>query len=1331
MDSVADENEAKTALKHAETYYWLGLTEQGNPHAFDRAAEFLTKASRHLADTTNSELARTVEALSHDIAEQREVAHDTLFGVFPLVRFLNGRFLATPGPASTFELWEDPDIMAVTNAGKSLLDSLDFYMRANTQNQFFFASFPFNRTHENELRYMVGSDARFSAQPENFLANLLPQEKLRHAQSRLPDSNLAELLMNATEANQIAFVTSFFMNQADNVHYYQTRAQVFERDEGLVKQFTAKGLCRDLRDRLAPILLVQAGFLVLLGLLWTISRPMCRFCNRQPPQWEDLGLGITIFLGARLLPWITLPIIATIRPAPEALAVDTWWWPLLAGFTVLGLPLAALAVASITLPGLRDKSVASLAIPFGGAALGGAAYLSGPALTFLGLSALPHIALLAIIITLVAGFIAWSVNSCTNNNHGQRLLSHLVMTSFLAGLSATALMALEMKSLAFLAAGTIVTASIPAFSAMSRSGRNEKALERERPAHVVTSAEAKDFMEICNCLRFQVPQWYGKLKEHLDQAKENGPTLAIVEGGAGSGKTRLTQELEYALRAEIGNERFQCIRLISRETLGGVEITPLEPFRKATANYMKSAGLNIDPAISPVLDEILGLFPGGPLIMNALRRDDGASTPGAENYGRMLRVISNICENARLTLLVVDDPMFMDSASKDLLYRLLLDARNRKFRLAVLLSTRDKECLKSVQGALDNTPTFHLKWDQEELERFLRESLCLAESSVDRLAKRMMEQRTENIELLLNTLREMAGKGQIIKSQTGNFSLLPQTIPEIASVVGLIQQSLEKLTLQDRVYLELAAQLGSSFEADILAQALNVDRLELLQCLYRIERDTGMIRDVLDEEDVYEFSSTSVLHGMRNLAVSELHTKPNHMPQLVRDYHKLITDCLENQPEQNVNVFMLAEHAYKAGPKYAEKAYAYCRNAALQALSMNQYDAAQTFATQALERGPRPQSVNEPAKLRELVEIVCAAIEAMLNQGRGNQDALALAQHWIEDLTKIAPGEDAILGPLLRKAALAAYRLGPDQQMLVTAIRYAEEAGRFDSGDSVHQAECLHVRGLSLNRRTENSLNQALELFAKARELLLKQLGLSDWEKHAAALAQKCLGSTEQVRTLIKDMGVDLRKGGKALALLAQIENSFGVIRSCFDTNSQDEQVDRHYRTSLALKVAIGDLTGQAISYGGMGRISAKLGNFDSALALFQKNLDLSEQLGDFTGQIRMHSDMGEIHLKRNEPTRALKCYEKSLELASLCHHEVSVFFALIGAMKSSLALKQDRFVDHYGLLLLNAIFALQQKKAFYFAEPVHVLCRILSDAPKQSNLLRKLQQSIILEEKI
>ena len=160
-----------------------------------------------------------------------------------------------------------------------------------------------------------------------------------------------------------------------------------------------------------------------------------------------------------------------------------------------------------------------------------------------------------------------------------------------------------------------------------------------------------------------------------------------------------------------------------------------------------------------------------------------------------------------------------------------------------------------------------------------------------------------------------------------------------------------------------------------MAAAFDRPCLDLLVNLDEIERTTGMVRDVRDRDDIYEFHSWFLVEKIRKTlgldgggagesyeqramsyepASSKLiaHRSSLIAPaaalQIAREYHGRLAAALEGIPAASANrLFDLATYYYIAGVRYAPKGVEHCLRAADAAASMCDFAAANRYLQMA------------------------------------------------------------------------------------------------------------------------------------------------------------------------------------------------------------------------------------------------------------------------------------------------------------------------------------------------------------------------------------------------
>ena len=138
--------------------------------------------------------------------------------------------------------------------------------------------------------------------------------------------------------------------------------------------------------------------------------------------------------------------------------------------------------------------------------------------------------------------------------------------------------------------------------------------------------------------------------------------------------------------------------------------------------------------------------------------------------------------------------------------------------------------------------------------------------------------------------------GLLVLKQEADFKNIPlpsQLKEMFAEKFSMLDEELKRI-------LETASFIGETFEANILSDIWKIDRLKLLHKLREAE-EHGFVKDVSEKDDVYKFSNKSIIAELRRYASKGL--KNDRRPQIVKEYHKMITNIMLYKKEIDPNTF--------------------------------------------------------------------------------------------------------------------------------------------------------------------------------------------------------------------------------------------------------------------------------------------------------------------------------------------------------------------------------------------------------------------------------------------
>jgi hypothetical protein len=241
-------------ILHAETYYWLGMAEQGNMAAFRKGLQHLARANSLVQDAPLSEIERSryqarIKGLQIDLEEQVEIAHDTLFGVFPLTRFLTRSLFAESTTLDTFEVIDDPTVMAATSAARKLALTTITEWKERHQLDVVFTSVPNNPQLENEALYVFNSHPKFFVHNLREVTDALTPGQLVEFKAGNVTPEIRQRLLDAFGLNDLLVVLVRENDVVDDDYFYVLEGAIYNKvDDAPVHNFAVVDVPRFERE---------------------------------------------------------------------------------------------------------------------------------------------------------------------------------------------------------------------------------------------------------------------------------------------------------------------------------------------------------------------------------------------------------------------------------------------------------------------------------------------------------------------------------------------------------------------------------------------------------------------------------------------------------------------------------------------------------------------------------------------------------------------------------------------------------------------------------------------------------------------------------------------------------------------------------------------------------------------------------------------------------------------------------------------------------------------------------------------------------------------------
>ena len=1018
QDSLSLEK-AREALVHANTYHWLARYKNSDSRDFLTSRQWFEEAIALTGGSDSAEAEKIREIAESGIAEsdiRYENNFDNIMNDYPLFQVLNGL-------NNTYELYDDPDVVAASAALENALVGLRYAGLINDyQMMVVITSDPVNKALEDELHFIVNQFGNYFYRPVEEQLDVISPEEVKSIYG-LPDNpaGLAALkkLGDAWNEQYLVNVKLIENDIVGDVNYFGAWFYLWDVQSGqLVKSLYADGFAEDRRyiKGQIPIVLIIAVLLVIC--LPVAFKYVYSFVFRTDLRSVHLYTSLYAFAVTLAMHY---PIVAAFKawaPDPGTLTIlpmnRLWIYALVSAFAIA--PPVLVYLIGTRVPGIRDRlsdgeSIASLAA---GTLLGNLTHLTLVHVTrfsFEGLNYYYAFSIFTIAITSL--YIGFGVSNKFHKDINRDLISipiYVLVAAFM-------MLGLLGNDNFYFILSIIVGVATPVF-AISYGRVVEYVLGKKQ--NVITDAvfidvlDKERFSELLNHpINFINPfpaqdirKEVGSYFTEMIRSTENGTKgkdklhVLLISGPQGCGKTRLAQEIgrevvdyynsihgvtkddptadNWVLFGdcdEMGQEgpgiQFEPFSQAMHSVLGAGRFEPpLKRANKIKAGFEK-LGMDqvMDSAGLGVLNNILG---------SGSESEEVTSATTTEMADIVEKALVRLSED-RPVVFIIDDTQWIDEATFSLFNELLkkLVAISELPEIYFIVTARvEKEGAEQAENKLvDTLKTFgpnklislmetrsdHFL-EQSRFEEFLSRGLYLDSISARKIALYLNKYEVGNVAQVIQAVNHIL-KADGIQFQKSLASLKKdfqlENMEPPSSAIAQVTQLLKTIGPEERRILECAAFIGTEFNATTLSNALNEERLNVLASLRELESN-GLIADVLDQDDVYRFSSSMILNGLRYVTSNAQAGSSDNMSQIVREYHFRVAKAIEKQfnvsadkvPDTSTiddhTLYRLAKRSKAAGEQMAARALHYNIAAQTRATKSSQYHNSILFGRNAL-----------------------------------------------------------------------------------------------------------------------------------------------------------------------------------------------------------------------------------------------------------------------------------------------------------------------------------------------------------------------------------------------
>jgi tetratricopeptide (TPR) repeat protein len=711
----------------------------------------------------------------------------------------------------------------------------------------------------------------------------------------------------------------------------------------------------------------------------------------------------------------------------------------------------------------------------------------------------------------------------------------------------------------------------------------------------------------------------GRLRELYAQAAAGNGRVALIEGEAGIGKTRLVDELVGRLQHEGEDLNF----LFGTYPPGGAA-TAAGAWSTAYREHFGSEGL------VETLEEYLPVTPVLVPAFAALLR--GEPTPPGEEaltkdsvqtvFVHATRQLSR----ARTTVVLIEDLHFAPEEGRAMFASLALAAPEHRILLVGTARRGLPEAWWADLERLEHASRMELnRLGPKDLAELLRDAFR-SDRLAEELGFRIGEKSDGNPFFVFEIIRGLREEKLLRKRPDGTWATTG-AIREIripSSVQDLIQARIAELDEAEQELLDVAACCGFEFDPSLLADAIGAPRIPVFRKLGHLEKAHRLVRSagrrfVFDHHQVQE----TLYQGLSKVLAGEYHAAIARALEA-----RSGADGLEPAEVGGALAVDLAEHCLAGGE--GERALRYLDPALdhLEAGYMND---------RAIRLTDRVLAVPGLLAGGRRAEVLIRKSQRLDLLGRREEQAAAIE----EALELACTGGDGALELKARQARgtylVSIAKHGEGRRELETALEMAREAGD-------RKEEGVTRGNLGLAYWFEGRTEEALASFESHLEIS-RETGDRHGEARATGnmgLVIADLGRYEEALELDRRCAALAREIGERRTEGTATLNQGLVLWYM----GRYEEAKEHDLRCIAMAREIGDRRNEELATGNLGLVYWSLGENEEAMTCFERHLELAREIGDRRGEGLASENLGLVLSRLGRRAEARVQYERHLAIA-------------------------------------------------------------------------------------
>lgn len=709
-----------------------------------------------------------------------------------------------------------------------------------------------------------------------------------------------------------------------------------------------------------------------------------------------------------------------------------------------------------------------------------------------------------------------------------------------------------------------------------------------------------------------------RLRALFDAVRAGDGRVALVEGEAGVGKSRLVDEFAAALERDGEDLDFLFGSFVPGGSGGAGAFGAA--FRERLGED------DLDTALQRDLGAAPGLVPGMAALLRGEPPPEGRDPLPPESVQTAFVHLARSLAAVRPVVIFADDLHHAPAEGRALFTAL---ARALTGHRVLLVGALRSESADAWVGEIERAGAARIplgRLGPKDVGRLLVEAFR-SERLADELGFRIATKSDGNPFFVFEILRSLRDGSYVARGDDGTWAAT-QAISEIripSSVLEVVQARVAALAPEERDLLDVASCLGFEFDPILVGEVLGVARIPTLKRLAQIERGHRLVRSagerfVFDHHQVQEALYASI-------------------PELLRrEYHASIGETLER----------------RAG------AAATLPGAACVELSSH-------FLRAARPGRARPTLRRALAHLQDahLHEVAVDLIDLALGAGDGDGPSDGFTGDERADLLLSKAYRLSILGdPASERDALdEASRLAESSQDAALRVRVKTDVGWFRSRTAAPDAVAALEGALASARDLGD---RACELKATAR-LAAALWNKGDFEASRAFIERQIelareLGRRNDEATATANLGAVLWSAGLRSRAAPYIEQAVGLARALGDRRFEATAtanlglvaIDRGrleeawslHEKALAIAREIGDRRAEIHAAGNAGATLRDLGRLAEAQARHELQLALARETGHVRAECSALGNLGIVRRFEGRAAEARALHERQLALA-------------------------------------------------------------------------------------